>query len=216
MDFEAQRKRMVQTQLIGRGLDDQRVLDVFLEIPRHEFVSEDMMSSAYDDCPLPIGQGQTISQPYMVALMTQMLRLKPEDKVLEVGTGSGYQTAIISKLAGKVYTIERIQRLARQAQQRFEKLGLKNIEVHVGDGTLGLEDFKPFDAIIITAAAPHVPESLIGQLKEQGRLVIPVGGKFLQELMLIEKQQGRIVEKQQCGCVFVPLIGKQGWKENDY
>jgi protein-L-isoaspartate(D-aspartate) O-methyltransferase len=216
VDFISQRKHMVQTQLAGRGIKNERVLAVFSDLPRHLFVSPELINAAYSDQPLPIGSGQTISQPYMVALMTELLNLKPEDIVLELGTGSGYQTAVLAKLAKQVYSIERIERLAEQAKTRLEDLGIKNARVHVGDGTLGLAAFQPYDAIIVTAAAPRVPMPLIEQLKDNGRLVIPVGERGFQIIKLIEKKLDKIIESEKCGCVFVPLIGEKGWKNFDY
>lgn len=216
MNFEAKRKRMVQTQLIARGIKDERVLAVFLSLPRHEFVSEELIDSAYDDCPLPIGSGQTISQPYMVALMTEMLGLKGDETVLELGTGSGYQAAVLACLAKQVHTIERIERLSVQAQDKFNNLGIRNIQFHIGDGTLGLEQFKPYDAIIATAAAPQLPLPLIEQLSDNGRLVIPLGDRSLQTLTMFVKHNNKIIKTEKCGCVFVPLIGQKGWPGNAY
>lgn len=212
MDFEILKKRMVKDQLIGRGIKDQKVLSVFSRLPRHEFITPELVKSAYEDCPLPIGSGQTISQPYMVAFMTELLKLTGKEKVLELGTGSGYQSAVLATLAEKVYSIERIEKLANLAREHLKNLGIDNVEVQVGDGTLGLKDFHPYDAIIVTAGAPKIPPALIEQLADGGRLVIPVGGRFSQEIVLIEKKGDEVIETKECGCVFVPLIGEQGWK----
>ncbi len=171
-----------------------------------------MIDSAYEDCPLPIGSGQTISQPYMAALMTQLLALEGGERVLEVGTGSGYQTAVLAELAEEVYSLERIKRLAEEARRNLTRAGYKNIKVFIGDGSEGLDAFGPFDRIIVTAGAPEVPQSLIKQLKDGGRLVLPVGGKYLQKLRLIRKIEDSLIEKDICDCVFVPLVGREGWE----
>jgi len=211
-DFESMRKVMVEEQLIPRGISDYIVLDVFRKVPRHEFVPKELAASAYNDYPLPVGENQTISQPYMVALMTECLALKGQDKVLEIGTGSGYQAAILAELAKEVYSVERFQALADDARKVLDSLGYKNIKIKVGDGTLGWEEHAPYDGIIVTAGAPGIPESLVRQLKDGGRLVIPVGGDgFGQILTLVEKQGTSIKTKEICGCMFVPLIGKEGW-----
>ncbi|MBU1044396.1 MAG: protein-L-isoaspartate(D-aspartate) O-methyltransferase [Candidatus Omnitrophica bacterium] len=216
MNFIDKRKQMVQIQLIGRGIKNERVLAVFSELPRHEFVAVELINSAYDDCPLPIGAGQTISQPYMVALMTELLEFKGNETVLELGTGSGYQTAILAALVKQVYTIERIEHLSVQAQARFKLMGINNIRAYIGDGTLGLAQFQPYDAIIATAAAPQVPMPLLEQLKDNGKLIIPIGDKSLQTLTLFEKKNNQIFKTGKCGCVFVPLIGEKGWQSDDY
>jgi protein-L-isoaspartate(D-aspartate) O-methyltransferase len=174
-----------------------------------------MQNHAYDDSPLPIGGNQTISQPYIVALMTQYLKLQGKEKVLEVGTGSGYQTAILAELAKEVYSIERLPNLAEQARRVLSDLGYTNIKITVGDGTIGWEEFLPYDGIIITAAASEVPPPLINQLNENGRLIIPLGSGFAQTLILLEKSNYRINTTEICNCVFVPLIGKYGLKYND-
>lgn len=212
MDFDILRDRMVREQLVPRGIHDHKVLEAFRKVPRHEFVTEKFQESAYADHPLPIGEGQTISQPYMVALMTECLRLTAREKVLEIGTGSGYQTAILAELAGEVYSIERISTLTRYGREKLDKLGYANVKTKTGDGTLGWEEFSPFDAIIVTAGAPKVPPNLIEQLNKDGRMVIPVGSSFSQMLTLIEKKSGRISTTDICGCVFVPLVGKGGWQ----
>ncbi len=204
---------MVNEQLTGRGIDDVKVLEAFRSVPRHKFVPDGCVQEAYEDHPLPIGEGQTISQPYIVALMTQALELKGDEKVLEVGTGSGYQAAILAGLVKEVYTIEKEESLLRKAETVLEEEGCNNISFKCGDGTLGWKEKSPFDAIIVTAAAPHVPESLKEQLADGGRLVIPVGDLFSQMLTVIEKRGNDYLTNNLCGCMFVPLIGEEGWKE---
>lgn len=211
LDFDGMRKRMVEEQLVGRGISDKRVLGAFLKVPRHKFIPDEYVESSYSDCPLPIGSGQTISQPYMVALMTEHLGLKGPERVLEVGTGSGYQTAILAELAGGVYSIERIDELARKADEALKELGYDNFSIKVGDGTLGWEEEAPYGGIIVTAGTPQIPQSIIKQLKDGGRLVIPVGGAFSQILTIAEKKGESIKTASVCGCVFVPLIGEEGW-----
>jgi protein-L-isoaspartate(D-aspartate) O-methyltransferase len=206
---------MVEEQLKARGIRDERVLSAMAEVPRHEFVDEDVRYRAYEDGALPIGEGQTISQPYMVALMTELLELRGEEKVLEVGTGSGYQAAVLSLLAADIFTVERIPSLAETARQRFTKLGYKNITVRVSDGTLGLQEEAPFDGIIVTAGAPDIPHEYLAQLKEGGRLVIPVGGRFSQTLWQVRKRTGGADRVRSTSCVFVPLIGREGWQGTD-
>lgn len=212
MDFKELRQLMVDVQLVSRGIKDKRVLAAFMNVPRHEFLPADMKSSAYEDCPLPIGNGQTISQPYMVALMSEILALKGTERVLEIGTGSGYQAAILSELAREVYSVERIEKLAHAAEENLKRLGYFNVHIHVCDGSLGLSAFAPYDGIIVTAGAPRIPASLIKQLKEGGRLVIPVGGNFSQVLTVAEKKKEESCVNEVCGCIFVPLIGEEGWK----
>ena len=208
------RNEMVDNQLIPRGIHDELVLSAFRKIPRHCFVSKEVgRENAYSDHPLSIGKGQTISQPYMVALMTELLQLKGEEKVLEVGAGSGYQAAILAELAKEVYTVERIVSLAERAEQTLSELGYNNVKVGIKDGTLGWEEFSPYDGIVVTAGAPSIPPVLIEQLSPEGRLVIPIGGTFSQTLTLVVKEQGKVVSSDICSCVFVPLIGKQGWKK---
>lgn len=206
---------MVQEQLIPRGIKNHRVLDAFYRIERHKFIPEDLRNSAYADFPVPIGEGQTISQPYIVALMTEYLGLTGKEKVLEIGTGSGYQTAILSELAGEIYSIERFELLAEKAQDILSGLGYKNIKVKAGDGTLGWEEAAPFDRIIITAANPKVPLPLIEQLADNGKLILPLGESFSQVLTLLEKKEGKLKSTDICGCVFVPLVGKYGWKNEN-
>lgn len=203
---------MVEIQLAQRGISDPRVLDAFLRVERHRFVPESLAEAAYADHPLPIGSGQTISQPYMVALMTEKLALKGGERVLEVGTGSGYQAAILSSLCREVYTVERDQALLERAKAVLAESGCVNIQYNLGDGTNGWKDEAPFDGIMVTAASPFVPEPLKAQLAEGGRMVIPVGDLFSQVLMLIENRSGEYVQERICGCVFVPLIGEHGWR----
>jgi protein-L-isoaspartate(D-aspartate) O-methyltransferase len=208
MDYAALRKRMVQEQLISRGISDERVLDVFGKVERHKFIPENLRTSAYEDFPLPIGEGQTISQPYIVALMTESLGLSGGEKILEIGAGSGYQAAILAELAGEVYTVERFESLAKRTENLLRDLGYTNIKIKVGDGTLGWPEEAPFDRIIVTAASPIIPLPLSGQLKEGGRLILPLGERFSQILTLVEKKKDGFVSTGICGCVFVPLVGK--------
>jgi len=212
MDFEKAREEMIKYQIKGRGIKDKRVLWAMSIVPRENFVLKENENDAYLDCPLPIGMGQTISQPYMVALMTQCLYLIGSERVLEVGTGSGYQAAILSKLAKMVYTIERYKNLADRAKKIFEESELKNVKVVVGDGTNGLKEYSPYDCIIVTAGAPEIPKGLIDQLKENGRIVIPVGNSFSQDLLLGRKVKGKLKIQNYGGCIFVPLVGKYGWQ----
>ncbi|MCK4672843.1 protein-L-isoaspartate(D-aspartate) O-methyltransferase [candidate division WOR-3 bacterium] len=206
-----ERERMVKEQIIARGIKDNRVIEAIKKVPRHLFVDKTYYHQAYNDYPLPIGQDQTISQPYMVAAMTEILELKGSEKVLEVGTGSGYQTAILALLCSKVYSIERISDLTRKARLKLDKLGFRNINLVVGDGSLGWPDYAPYTGIMVTAGAPEIPNTLINQLDENGRLVIPVGDEYSQILNLVKKHKGRIYRKEFFGCTFVPLVGKIGW-----
>lgn len=215
MDFKELREFMVKSQLIPRGIRDERVLTAMKKVPRHIFVDVHIQHRAYDDMALSIGEGQTISQPYMVALMTEILELKGNERVLEVGTGSGYQAAILAELSKEVYTVERVLSLAEKAADRFHSLGYSNIHIKVADGTLGWPDEAPFDRIIITAGAPKIPDPLIEQVSEGGIIVAPVGDRFSQQLLKVKKYQGRLVETYHIPCVFVPLIGEHGWKEED-
>jgi protein-L-isoaspartate(D-aspartate) O-methyltransferase len=211
-DFEDARHAMVADQLEARGITNERVLDAMRTIPREEFVGREHREHAYDDNPLRIEEGQTISQPYMVALMTQLLNPRPEDRVLEVGTGSGYQTAILASLAREVYTIERHAPLAESARERLHAMGYGNVTVTVGDGTLGHPPGAPYNAIIVTAGAPRLPEALKSQLAEDGRLVCPAGSEERQQLTLLERAPEGWHESTHTRCVFVPLIGAGGWK----
>jgi protein-L-isoaspartate(D-aspartate) O-methyltransferase len=213
MNFDIARKRMVETQLIGRGIRDRRVIEAMLKIPRHLFVEEAMAAQAYNDNPLPIGERQTISQPYMVALMTELLQLKGKERVLEIGTGSGYQAAVLAVLADRVYTMERIRPLAMRARKVLDSLGLLNVNIKVDDGTCGWVEESPFDAIIVTAGAPEIPENLVEQLAPGGCLVLPVGDQFSQTLLRVRKDEdGAVSVEQSIGCRFVKLIGKHGWE----
>jgi protein-L-isoaspartate(D-aspartate) O-methyltransferase len=207
------RHRMVADQIERRGISDARLLAALREVPRHEFVPADQMRSAYIDAPLPIGDRQTISQPYIVALMTSLLELEGEETVLEVGTGSGYQAAILARLAKHVYSVERVERLASEARQSLRRLGLANVDVIVGDGTAGLPEFAPYDGIMVTAAAPRVPPPLENQLAEGGRLVLPVGGRLGQVLELWRCEGDRMVSERVTPVAFVPLIGKHAWPD---
>ena len=214
-EYTLARERMVRDQIVPRRISDERVLSAMRTVPRHRFVPPDLRHLAYADAPLPIGHRQTISQPYIVALMTSLLELKEDDKVFEVGTGSGYQAAILAHIANQVFTIERIGEIADKTRELFQELGLKNIHVVEGDGSLGLEEEAPFDAIIVTAAAPKVPEPLKEQLADGGRMVLPVGGRNGQILELW-KRKGRKLEKDRLAPVaFVPLVGDQGWESEE-
>ena len=210
----AEREWMVQTQLMGRDITNEAVVNSMLTVPRHKYVMEDKQEYAYYDTALEIEAGQTISQPYIVALMAQALELKASDKVLEIGTGSGYSAAILSNMAAYIYTIERHDILAHFAKERFQNEGYGNIEVRVGDGTLGWTEKAPFDAILVTAGGPVIPDSLINQLAIGGRLVIPVGDKGEQKLMRVKKTSTGKLKEENLGLVrFVPLIGTKGWSE---
>ena len=211
--YAAERERMVETQILSRGIHDRRVLEAMRSVPRHIFVPPEHRYLAHSDGALPIGSSQTISQPYIVALMTELLDLKGEEKVLEIGTGSGYQAAILSSLAREVHTIERHAGLARYAGRLLEDLKIANVQVHVGDGTLGLPEFAPFAAIVVTAAAPDVPRALLDQLEDGGRLVIPVGQRGDQYLERWQRQGDQYDFENILPVAFVPLIGAQGWKE---
>ncbi len=208
------RKLMIEY-LVAQGIQDQNVLRVMGMIPRHQFVQGEYWEEAYANHPLPIDEGQTISQPYIVALMSEKLRLKSSDRVLEIGTGSGYQTAILAELAQDVFTVERLASLSTQAAEHLNAAGYKNIFFKVGDGTQGWSEHAPYDAIMVTAAAPEIPHSLGEQLAEGGRLVIPIGNRQIQRLMLIEKIHGKIQKQELCFCSFLPLMGKEGWPERE-
>lgn len=212
-NYGLNREEMVKTQLIPRGIHDPLVLDAMRKVPRDPFVPEKLKKHAYEDGPLPIGQDQTISQPYIVALMTEALGLNGENKTLEVGTGSGYQTAILAELSRAVYTVERIESLQNKAKSILEQLGYKNIYFKVVNGTLGWDEHAPYNAIIVTAGAPKIPNPLIEQLEEGGRLLIPVGDRFGQELIRITRQGGHISKESLGGVRFVNLIGEYGWQE---
>jgi protein-L-isoaspartate(D-aspartate) O-methyltransferase len=201
---------MVSTQLLG--IRDQRVLEVMSSVPRHMFVDPAFCEQAYSDYPLPIGQGQTISQPYMVALMTESLKLHGGEKILEIGTGSGYQTAILAEFSSRVFSVEREPGLAKRARRILSELGYENIAIKVGDGSKGWSEFSPYDRILVTASAPNLPHSLIEQLSDNGFLVIPVGERDHQVLKILEKREGKPIVDDICSCTFVPLIGEEGWE----
>ena len=204
-DFAAQRQRMVTEQLKARGISDERVLNAMNKVPREEFVPPDSRAGSYEDGPLPIGYGQTISQPYIVAFMTEQLRLKPSDRVLEIGTGSGYQAAILAELMSQVYSIEIVEPLAKNAEATLQRLGYENVHVKIGDGYKGWPEAAPFDAIIVTCAPDKVPQPLVDQLKDDGRMVIPVGDRFAQELYLLEKKNGQLKQSATLPVRFVPM-----------
>lgn len=211
MEYETLRKRMVEEQLIRRGIKDKKTLFAFYKVERHKFVPEEVRKNAYGDYPLPIGEGQTISQPYIVALMTQTLDLTGSEKILEIGTGSGYQTAILAELGGKIYSVERIEILAKRAESVLTELGYNNIRITKGNGTLGWPEESPFDRIIVTAATAQIPVPLTEQLKENGKIVLPLGDRFSQTLTLAEKKNNKLYSEPICGCIFVPLIGKYSY-----
>ena len=212
MDENSARAAMVEEQIAGRGIRDSRVLEAMRGVPRHLFVPPERRAEAYDDRPVPIGEGQTISQPYMVAIMTAALELRATDRVLEIGTGSGYQTAILARLAADVVSIERHPTLAQEAADRLRSLGLNNVHIVVADGTEGRADDAPFDRILVTAGAPAIPETLRSQLGDGGRLVIPVGPPGFQRLTVVERRGERFDTREGEACTFVPLIGRYGWE----
>jgi len=211
--YNRKREEMVRSQIEARGIRDPRVLSAFRTVPRHLFVSEALREQAYGDYPLPIGEQQTISQPYIVAEMTQALELKKDDRVLEIGTGSGYQAAILAQIVYRVYTVERKRSLYMQARNLFDKLNYHNIVTKYADGTKGWPEESPFDAIVVTAGAPELPDVLVHQLVEGGRLVVPVGNQHTQELIKIYRDRERIQQTNLGGCRFVKLVGEHGWKE---
>jgi len=211
--FVKVREQMLTRHLLGRDITDPDVLGVMSEIRREEFVPAEYQSQAYADGPLPVGMGQTISQPYIVALMTQELKVNPNCEVLEIGTGSGYQTAVLSKLVKKIYTIERFARLSESAQEVLSRLGIENVEFYIGDGSCGWPDKRSFDRIIITAAVPEIPEPLIEQLADGGLMVAPVGYGGVQELVVCKKKAGKITERLICDVRFVKLVGEYGFEE---
>lgn len=213
INYESERRRMVDEQIAARGVKDERVLAAMRKVPRHEFLPEAIRGMAYGDHALPLGEGQTISQPYMVALMTELLELQDTERVLEIGTGSGYQAAVLAELCQKVYTVERVKMLADRARATLGRLGYTRVAIKVYDGTYGWKDMAPFDAIMVTAGAPDIPAPLVEQLREGGRLVIPVGERYGQVLMKVVKTAGGIITVKSIPCIFVPLIGNHGWKE---
>ncbi len=209
------RKKMVAAQLVKRRINDPLTLEAMLHVPRERFIPSEYRSYAYDDRPVPIGEDQTVSQPYMVACMTQALQLRGDETVLEIGTGSGYQTAVLAEIVKHVYSIERLPILARKAKEHLKNLGYTNVTITVGDGTKGDPDRAPFDAVIVTAGSPGVPHSLKEQLAENGRLVIPVGSRRYQELHRVTHRSGSFVTENLGGCIFVPLIGADGWDRDE-
>jgi protein-L-isoaspartate(D-aspartate) O-methyltransferase len=213
--FTGQRRQMVELQVRARGIRDERVLAAMEKVPRHLFVPENMRREAYDDRPLPIGDGQTISQPYIVALMTDLLDPHIGDRILEIGAGSGYQAAILSELASEVITIERIPAVAARARRNLSTAGSRPVEVIVGDGTLGYPQKAPYQGILVTAGTPEIPPPLIGQLADGGRLVAPVGPHGIQELVRLVREGERIRREAHGGVVFVPLIGEHGWRDDE-
>jgi len=213
-EYKRKRERMVREQIIARGVENERVIKAMLEIPRHLFVTEERRNEAYEDYPIPIGYGQTISQPYMVAVMTEYLEPSEDDFVLEIGTGSGYQTAILAHLVKRVFTVERNCELLERAKEILNRLGFDNIKYNCDDGTKGWMDYAPYDKIIVTAAAPEIPHPLIQQLKPEGIIVIPVGSRWMQDLIVARKKvNGDMKIEKKFECAFVPLIGEYGFEE---
>jgi protein-L-isoaspartate(D-aspartate) O-methyltransferase len=209
--FDINRERMIEEQLIARGISDQRVLNAMRQVPRHLFVEDAMQAHAYGDFPLPIGSGQTISQPFIVALMSETLHLNGSEKILEIGTGSGYHAAILSRLCEKVFTVERIDGLVSRARKVFDRLRYHNIVSRIDDGTVGWPSEAPFDGIVVTAGGPRIPEPLLAQLADPGRLIMPVGSQGVQDLQLVEKRDGQITIQTIEQVRFVDLIGAHGW-----
>ena len=212
LKYDRRRREMVKTQIEARGVNDPKVLAALCKVPRHLFVSEALRDQAYGDYPLPIGEQQTISQPYIVAEMTQALQPNEQDRILEIGTGSGYQAAILAEIVFRVYTVERISPLYVQARKLFDKLKYHNIVTKYTDGTLGWEDESPFDGIIVTAGAPEIPKTLVSQLAIGGRMVIPVGNQYSQELIKLYRDERGIHKTNLGGCRFVKLVGEYGWR----
>ncbi|MBI2885058.1 MAG: protein-L-isoaspartate(D-aspartate) O-methyltransferase [Candidatus Omnitrophica bacterium] len=211
MTFEDARRRMVEAQLRGRGLEDPRLLRAFFDVPRHDFVPAELQAEAYADRPLPIGAGQTISQPYIVGLTLSLLRLQGHERVLEIGTGSGYQTALLARLALEVYSVERLPELAETARERLARIGALNAHLHIGDGSLGWAAHAPYDAMVVAAGVPQIPPALVDQLADPGRLVIPVGTARSQILTVVERRGGALRTADAGECSFVPLIGQDAW-----
>ena len=214
-DYAVARRRMVEEQLRGRGIQDPRVLRIMAAVPRHLFVDPTFVGRAYSDHALPIGQEQTISQPYMVALMTQALALEGDEKILEIGTGSGYQTAMLAELADRIFTIERIPEIGIAARERLTAMGYSNVIFRIGDGTVGWREMSPFDRVIVTAGAPKVPSFLEDQLRSGGWGIVPVGDAANQSLVRVTRTEAGLREEVLCSCTFVPLIGKEGWAVDD-
>ncbi len=213
LPYEKERREMIAEQLQRRGIHDERVLEAMFRVPRHEFVPTTFVAAAYDDRPLPIGAAETISQPYIVAAMTEAVNVRPGERTLEIGTGSGYQAAILSFLGAQVYTLERNARLATLARERLARLGYANIEIVAGDGSLGYAPQAPYSVIMVTAAAPAVPPALLEQLADQGRMIIPVGNLHHQDLLLLSKEENQVRTRALDPCQFVPLIGEGGWRD---
>ncbi|MFO7760064.1 MAG: protein-L-isoaspartate(D-aspartate) O-methyltransferase [Thermodesulfobacteriota bacterium] len=213
-DYSVSRNRMIREQLLPRGINDEKVLQVMAQVPRHIFVEDALQNQAYGDYPLPIGEGQTISQPYIVALMTQALGLKGHETVLEIGTGCGYQTAVLAALCERVYSVERFKTLAIKTRRNLDRLGCLNVVIKIDDGTAGWDKYAPYDAIIITAASPEIPPPLLEQLRDPGTMVIPVGDRFSQELVVVRKKEGQISRETIEQVRFVGLIGQYGWRDN--
>ncbi|MCK9555730.1 protein-L-isoaspartate(D-aspartate) O-methyltransferase [bacterium] len=212
-DFSEQRREMVHGQLMARDIYSEKVIKAFLSVRRELFVPEESREHAYRDFPLGIGFGQTISQPYIVALMTQAADVFEGSKILEIGSGSGYQAAILAYMGAEVYSVERIQGLKELAERNCGKAGFPAVKFKIGDGSLGWPEYAPYDIVIVTAASPHIPGELVNQLKENGRMVIPVGGSAVQDLLLARKKDNNIIKQKLCGCRFVPLIGEDAWKD---
>ena len=213
IDYAQARQRMVQEQLVSRGINDARVLEVMARVPRHLFLESELRNQAYEDHPLPIGASQTISQPYIVALMAQALELKGTERVFEVGTGSGYLAAVLSELCAEVFSVETVEKLASKARNLLTSLGYRNVSVLMGDGTLGWKEHSPYDAVVISAAAPCIPRPLLEQLKTPGYLVFPMGERELQTLVRIRKDKAGIREEYLGECQFVKLKGQYGWQD---
>jgi protein-L-isoaspartate(D-aspartate) O-methyltransferase len=212
-DFTWAREKMVQEQIVGRGIKHRRVIEAMRKIPRHFFIDAGIINRAYNDCALPIGEKQTLSQPYMAARMVEALELRGQEKVLEVGTGSGYQTALLAELCFNVFSVEKVRNLARRAREVLDKLEYHNIAIHVGDGTIGWSEHAPYDAIIVAAASPELPAPLLEQLSMSGTLIIPVGDEQTQILTRVRRSASGFVEEQLGECKFVKLIGKYAWHE---
>jgi len=213
-EYTSKRQRMIETQLLPRGIKDPRVIAAMRKVPRHLFLDEALWPEAYEDHPVPIGEKQTISQPFIVAIMTEALKLSGTEKILEIGTGSGYQAAVLAELAEQVYSIERLPSIAKRARRILDELRYANIVITIGDGTLGWKEYSPYDGIIVTAASPYPPKTLLEQLKVGGRLIIPIGDEFTQDLTLYIRDSDKDYSKESYGgCRFVKLIGEQGWRE---
>jgi protein-L-isoaspartate(D-aspartate) O-methyltransferase len=213
-EYSAKRQKMVETQLLTRGIKDPRVIAAMRKVPRHLFLDEALWPEAYEDHPVPIGEKQTISQPFIVAIMTETLKLSGKEKILEIGTGSGYQAAILGELAEQVYSIERLPAIAKRARRILDELKYSNIVITIGDGTLGWKEHSPYHGIIVTAASPYPPKTLLDQLKIGGRLIIPIGDEFTQDLTLyVRESEADFSKESYGGCRFVKLIGEQGWRE---